>query len=233
MNKYSVNKYLTNNYKGSECEYADCKFPTASWSNCQGWGRKAPLNFIPYKSESSYIADTNWFKDYEEDDFELMANATIIKYLEKAAETPKNSESSNDGSKSSRSTAKPEKEIKLLHSDDYEIHTITEESEQVTQSDIKVLTPSSFSSKPITPNKRYSSSEDTSGKVLTYPKVRILFPNTAAADKENCDKEAPRAEKVFELNTKMQNERYGLDVINENNNVSMLSVTDKLKTILK
>ena len=35
-----------------------------------------------------------------------------------------------------------------------QMHTITEESEQ-TQSDIKILTPSSFSSKLITPNKRY------------------------------------------------------------------------------
>lgn len=68
---------------------------------------------------------------------------------------PCENDSENEGSKSSQLTDS-EKEVNLRVSKDYEIHTITEESEQVTQTEIRSMTPRMISSKQITPNKRYS-----------------------------------------------------------------------------
>jgi hypothetical protein len=130
---------------------------------CYGWGSKAQVNFVPYYSDSSAIGDNNYFaKEYEEGVYErALQGFNISKYFKQSNVIAWESESEEEKSKSS-APIDSEKEIKLRNSDEYEIHTITEESEQVTQTDIKALTPSSFSSKPITPNKRYLS-QDVSG----------------------------------------------------------------------
>ncbi len=83
----------------------------------------------------------------------------MVKYLEKSKVGVIETESSSE--ECSNGVQKSEKEIKLRTSEDYEIHTITEESEQVTQTDFKQMTPTTFSSKPITPNKRYSSNHES------------------------------------------------------------------------
>jgi hypothetical protein len=56
-----------------------------------------------------------------------------------------------------------------------QMHTISEESEQVTQSDIKILTPSSFSSKLITPNKRYGDASSITSKHTESAKTKNSY----------------------------------------------------------
>lgn len=88
---------------------------------------------------------------------------------------PIDTDSSNHSTKSNPDES--EKEVKLRNSDDYEMHTITEESEQVTQSDIKNLTPSAFSSTAITPNKRYW---NTRGSIKNLQSNKTLFISDSA-----------------------------------------------------
>ena len=158
-------------------------------------------------------------------------DGTISKYIEKTRVVSCDSETNNG--ESIHHTDEAEKEIKLRCSYEYEWHTITEESEQVTQSDIKIWTPSSFSSKPITPNKRYSNGNDVTSKQLNYQIAQNLFVSSISKDERNwADKQY--AVNVREFKPEIAKEKHIYDIVEEDYaNVSMQSITDKLKIILK
>lgn len=170
-------------------------------------------------------------------------NGTISRYLENTGVIPCETDSSNEASKSSQ---KSEKEVKLRYSEEYEIHTITEESEQVTQSDIKARTPSTFSSKAITPNKRYSSYTESGSSSYLNP-TQKLSSQTNTMSQENSEyykQQNIKPETVYEPKESNNNEekttmegkdKYILDIVKKENmtNANMFTLTDKLKVILK
>ena len=202
----------------------------------QNWWDKVNIKFVPYKSDCSWMGDSNWLNQ-EEDESDpnnqlcLAPNGTISKYIEKTGVVSLDSDVNNDDS--SHNTAEVEKEVKLRWSYDYEIHTITEESEQVTQSDIKICTPSSFSSKPITPNKRYSNGNDVTSKQLNYQITQNLFVNSISKE-ERIWAESLAEKLITNQNANLAKEKHIFDIVEEDYaNASMQSITDKLKIILK
>jgi hypothetical protein len=175
-------------YENSDCQSSSESWSTPKWYGCGG---KKETKFIPYMSDSSAIGDINFSNNYNEPTFNPIwnnlatSNATISKYLQQTNVIPWDTDSSLEDNKNS--SENEEKEVKLRTSDEYEIHTITEESEQVTQTDIKTMTPSNFSSKPITPNKRYSSQRGSNWTMvnsLSHNSCKMSFPNKITINRE-------------------------------------------------
>lgn len=175
-------------YENSDCQSSSESWSTPKWYGCGG---KTGTKFIPYMSDSSAIGDINFSNNYNEPTFNPIcnnlaaSNATISKYLQQTNVIPWDTDSSLEDNKNL--SQNEEKEVKLRTSDEYEIHTITEESEQVTQTDIKTMTPSNFSSKPITPNKRYSSQRDSNWTMvnsLSQNSCKMNLPNKMTINRE-------------------------------------------------
>jgi Txe/YoeB family toxin of Txe-Axe toxin-antitoxin module len=173
-------------FEGSDSQSSSEICLTPKWCGCGG---KTGTKFIPYMSDSSAIGDNTYSNHYNEPAFSPIrnnlatSNATISKYLQQTNVIPCVSDTSTEENKDSQ---QPEIEVNLRNSEDYEIHTITEESEQVTQTDIKMMTPSNFSNKP-TPNKRYSSrrGSNLTGKTpISKNPIKFTFPNKVAIKPE-------------------------------------------------
>ena len=173
---------------------------TSSWMSCEtptwkGWGKKTTNKCMPYISDSSPVKDDifNHKSDNEWGFTSISNNLTsgnnlFSKYLLKSQIIPYETNNSTEDNPHSRRPT--EEEIKLRTSDDYEIHTITEESEEITQTDFKQLTPSTISSKPITPNKRYSNHRELSSTLLKTK------PNTNIFQLENFERKFIKEEKL-------------------------------------
>jgi hypothetical protein len=168
-------------YEGSDSKSSSEICLTPKWCGCGG---KAGTKLIPYMSDSSGIGDNNHSNQYNEPAFSPIrnnlatSNATISKYLQQTNVEPCVSDSSTEENKDSQQL---EIEVNLRNSEDYEIHTITEESEQVTQTDIKMMTPTNFSNKP-TPNKRYSSRRGSN--LAAKNPIKFTFPNKIVINPE-------------------------------------------------
>ncbi|CAI2358879.1 unnamed protein product [Moneuplotes crassus] len=133
---------------------------------CQGCGAKHSAEGIPFVCVSSSTEENHkCSNESKEQEFnqainDLEDDILISKYLKKAEIIPIEEDISGDDSPYGVQSS--EHEVKLGISGDYEIHTITEESEQVTQTDCKIMTPTTFSSKLKTQNERYSNNQCSS-----------------------------------------------------------------------
>lgn len=214
-------------YEVSDVENSSGESCSPKW---HGWGGKSKVNFIPYWSDSSTMGDNNLCARENFDFSHGVDNSNIKwhKYFENSQPIPLWSDSSKEISSSTPDGS--EKEVKLRNSDDYEIHTITEESEQVTQTDIKAMTPSSFSSKPITPNKRYSSHK--SNESTRQPSQRT---QDVVFSEENPCSTNKFIEKLSALNNQPNSAAHIMDLTNHQNykNESMFNIPEKLKQWLK